>query len=104
MGININGTSVDKVVFNGTEVEKVIFNGTVVYEKGTKMQFTCTTDANGYGSFMVQFNLSSVIGVSVTGDENASWLKTSIGDTNTLIEIYSSLKSKTVEVIVTISA
>ena len=31
MGININGTSVDKVVFNGTEVEKVIYNGTVVY-------------------------------------------------------------------------
>ena len=31
MGININGTSVDKVVFNGTEVKKVIYNGTVVY-------------------------------------------------------------------------
>lgn len=57
MGLIVNGTEVDKVVYNGTEVEKVVYNGTVVFEKLINEVFL-----DGYFVYM------PVSGYAINGD------------------------------------
>lgn len=48
MGLNFNGTEIDKVIFNDIELDKVIFNGVVVYESGDTFIINVSTVQNSY--------------------------------------------------------